>query len=116
MSNYPQFLFLLSLFTIIISSTHSSSSIRNVIGEYQPIKNLEDPYVQEIAKFAITEHDKETKDHLELVKVLKGESQVVSGINYRLTVSTNDTHQYETVIFDNKRMHQRSLTSFTPVS
>ena len=115
MSNYHQFLFLLSLVTIILS-THSSSIRNGNIGEYQPIKNLDDPYVQEIAKFAITEHDKETKDHLELVKVLKGEFQVVSEINYRLTISTNDTHHYETVIFDNKRMHQRSLTFFIPVS
>ncbi|CAO2840205.1 unnamed protein product [Amaranthus hypochondriacus] len=111
---YCKFLLIVSLVTII-TSTYSSSIRDKGNGDYQPIKNLNDPYVQEIAKYAIDEHDKEKKDHLGLVKLVKGEFQVVSGINYRLIISANDTLDYEAIVFDNKRLHQRRLTSFIPV-
>ncbi|CAO2842434.1 unnamed protein product [Amaranthus hypochondriacus] len=100
---------------VAISAVSASRKRDAVVGGYRSIKDLNDPYVQDVAKFAVTEHNKEGKDHLELVKIVKGESQVVAGTNYRLTIAANDSHQYEAVVYDKPWQHYRSLTSFTPV-
>ncbi|XP_010057838.2 cysteine proteinase inhibitor 1 [Eucalyptus grandis] len=85
---------------------------------WEPIKNLNDPYVQEIAKFAIKTHNDEAKTGLVLEKVVKGETQVVAGTNYKLVVAAKDgadTKNFEAVVWDKPWEHFRSLTSFKPV-
>ncbi|KAL2932256.1 Cysteine proteinase inhibitor 5 [Bienertia sinuspersici] len=88
------------------------------LGGFKPIKNLNDPYIQDIAKFAVEEYNKRSPNghRLRLVNVVKGESQVVAGTNYRLTIAANDDHQYLAVVYDRPWQHYRSLTSFNAVS
>ncbi|XP_039170039.1 cysteine proteinase inhibitor 1-like [Eucalyptus grandis] len=89
-----------------------------LVGGWEPIKNLNDPYVQEIAKFAIKTHNDQAKTGLVLEKVVKGETQVVAGTNYKLVVAAKDgadTKNFEAVVWDKPWEHFRSLTSFKPV-
>ncbi|KAL3740877.1 hypothetical protein ACJRO7_022066 [Eucalyptus globulus] len=89
-----------------------------LVGGWEPIKNLNDPYVQEIAKFAIKTHNDQAKTGLVLEKVVKGETQVVAGTNYKLVVAAKDgasTKNFEAVVWDKPWEHSRSLTSFKPV-
>ena len=49
-----------------------------------------DPEVQKVAKFAVKAQAKTTGRPLDLVKILKVESQVVAGLNYRLEIEVAD--------------------------
>ena len=46
--------------------------------------------VKEIVDFAVNEYNKESRAKLRLQKVIKGESQVVAGINYRLVIAVKN--------------------------
>ncbi|KAI3434182.1 Cystatin domain-containing protein, partial [Psidium guajava] len=89
-----------------------------LVGGWQPIKNLSDPYVREIAEFAVKAHNDDAKTGLVLKKVVKGETQVVSGTNYRLVVEVEDgadTRSFEAVVWDKPWEHFRRLSSFKAV-
>ncbi|KAK9715082.1 hypothetical protein RND81_06G142200 [Saponaria officinalis] len=77
--------FVLSLLAVITTTSA-------IVGSYKPIPDLHDPHVQEIAKYAVSEHNKHTSAArlLEYVEIVKGESQVVAGIMYRLVISAKD--------------------------
>ncbi|EHA8586682.1 cysteine proteinase inhibitor 1 [Cocos nucifera] len=90
-----------------------------LLGGWQPIKNVNDAHVQEIAKFAVSEHNKLANTRLAFSKVVKGETQVVSGINYRLVVEAKNggtTAKYEAVVWEKAWEGFRKLTSFEPVN
>ncbi|KAF8030299.1 hypothetical protein BT93_E2678 [Corymbia citriodora subsp. variegata] len=85
---------------------------------WKPIKDLSDSYVQEIAEFAIKTHNDNAKTGLVLEKVVKGETQVVEGTNYRLVVKVKDganTKSFEAIVWDKPWEHFRRLTSFKAV-
>jgi len=87
-------------------------------GGWSPIKNINDPHVTEIANYAVTEHDKQSGQKLKLEKVIKGETQIVSGVNYRLVIAATDgssSKNYEAIVLEKEWQHFRSLTSFTPL-
>lgn len=62
------------------------------LGGWQPIKDLNDPHVREIGEFAVSEHNKEVEhdQKLSLRRVVRGETQVVAGINYHLLLEVDD--------------------------
>lgn len=62
------------------------------LGAWQPIKDLNDPHVREIGEFAVSEHNKEVEhdQKLSLRRVVRGETQVVAGINFRLLLEVDD--------------------------
>ncbi|KAG5011310.1 hypothetical protein JHK87_019825 [Glycine soja] len=86
-------------------------------GGWNPIKNINDPHVTEIANFAVTEYDKQSGEKLKLVKVIKGDLQVVAGLNYRLSLTASDSNNYQAIVYEKAwaREHYRNLTSFTPL-
>ncbi|KAH1055595.1 hypothetical protein J1N35_033660 [Gossypium stocksii] len=87
-------------------------------GGWTPIKNIKDPHVIEIAKFAINEYKKKSKGNLKLEEVEKGETQVVSGINYKLVLQAKDEtadNSYEAVVWEKAWLKFRKLTFFTLV-
>ncbi|XP_021831675.1 cysteine proteinase inhibitor 1-like [Prunus avium] len=63
-----------------------------LVGGYQPIKNISDPHVKEIAEFAVSEYNKQAQGKNKLVfqRVIRGETQVVAGINFRLVISAKN--------------------------
>ncbi|ONK59772.1 uncharacterized protein A4U43_C08F10480 [Asparagus officinalis] len=91
------------------------------LGGYRPIKNLSDPHLGEIGKFAVSEHNKEANTKLVFTKVIKGESQVVAGINYKLVIEAKDTThnnkvgRYEVIVWEKSWKKFMKLTSFKPV-
>ncbi|KAK9715078.1 hypothetical protein RND81_06G141800 [Saponaria officinalis] len=111
MNTRPLF-FVLSL--VAVTATTSA-----IVGSYKPIPDLHDTHVQEIAKYAVSEHNKLTSARLEYVEIVKGESQVVAGTNYRLVISTKDggaVKNYEAVVYEKPWAHYLSLTSFATVN
>ncbi|PON34352.1 Cystatin [Parasponia andersonii] len=88
-----------------------------LVGGWQPIEDLKDPHVREIAEFAVTEYNKQSKLDLKLKSVVKGETQVVAGTNYRLVVSVQNkavAEKYEALVWERPWLHFRNLTSFKP--
>lgn len=89
-----------------------------LVGGWHPIKNLNDPYIKEIAGFAVDEYNKQSKASLKFAGVKSGDSQVVAGTNYRLIITATDgttTGDYEAVVWDKPWERFRKLTSFKPV-
>ncbi|KAK3036921.1 hypothetical protein RJ639_030886 [Escallonia herrerae] len=85
------------------------------VGRWEPIKDPKDPKVQEIGEFAVSEHNKEAKASLKYESVVKGETKVVSGTNYRLRIEAEDggvSGNYEAVVWDKPWKKFRQLTSF----
>ncbi|OIV96068.1 hypothetical protein TanjilG_27172 [Lupinus angustifolius] len=84
-------------------------------GGWTAIKNINNPHVKEIADFAVTEHNEQSGDKLKIGSIIKGESQVVSGTNYRLLLTASDgsaVKRYEAVVLEKLWLHYRNLTSF----
>ncbi|XP_054778878.1 cysteine proteinase inhibitor 5 [Prosopis cineraria] len=112
-------LVLLSLFFLPLCAV-AEGSRGPLLGGWTPIKDIEDPHVTEIAKFAVSEYDKRSGAALKLEKVLKGETQVVAGTNYRLVLAAKDgsssaSKNYEAVVWEKPWEHFMNLTSFKPV-
>ncbi|RWW25321.1 hypothetical protein BHE74_00058818 [Ensete ventricosum] len=88
-----------------------------IVGGWTPIENIGDPDVAEIAEFAVAEHNHEAGTNLKLCKVVKGETQVVAGTNYKLVLGAKDggagvVSEYEAVVWEKTWEHFRKLTSF----
>ena len=115
----PHYLILLSLLVFASVSALAAARLGGIVGGWTPIKDIKnDPHVAEIAEYAVTEYDKRSGANLKLVKVVKGETQVVAGINYRLVLKAKDgskTTDYEAVVWEKAWEHFRNLTSFTPL-
>ncbi|CAL9765474.1 unnamed protein product, partial [Musa acuminata subsp. burmannicoides] len=63
----------------------------------------DDPHVREIAVFAVTKYNVQENKDLELSQVLAGQQQVVSGMNYNLTLQVKDglsTAKYVAVVYE----------------
>ncbi|KAK6938876.1 Cystatin domain [Dillenia turbinata] len=89
--------------------------ICGIPGGWQPITNLKDPHVVEIAEFAVTQHNKVAKENLKFESVIKGETQVVAGMNYKLVLAAKDgeaENNYEAVVWEKAWLGYRNLTSF----
>ncbi|KAF8082346.1 hypothetical protein N665_0831s0009 [Sinapis alba] len=113
--NKAIFLFLLSFILLPLHIFASES-----FGDWGPIRDVKDPQVIKIGQFAVFEYNKQSKSVLKFMNIVRGEFQIVSGINYRLVVETNDGSNnvgtmYEAVVLDQPWMKTINLTSFTPL-
>lgn len=92
------------------------SVVEGNLGGWQPIKDLSDPNIQAVAKFAVDEHNKQTTSSLVLVKIVEGKQQVVSGMIYSLTIAAKNggagTKNYEAVVVERVSDHYKGLQSF----
>ncbi|CAN7110257.1 unnamed protein product [Brassica rapa subsp. narinosa] len=79
-------------------------------------KDLSDPNIQAVAKYAVDEHNKQITGNLVFVKILKGKEQVVAGKTYSLTIAAKNggagTKNYEAVVVETLRSHHFGLQSF----
>ncbi|KAI7729916.1 hypothetical protein M8C21_010861, partial [Ambrosia artemisiifolia] len=55
---------------------------QKTIGNWLEIASPDDPMVIEIGKFAVEEHNKESNDTLKFDEVIKGDTQIVGGMNW----------------------------------
>ncbi|XP_058726204.1 cysteine proteinase inhibitor 5-like [Vicia villosa] len=83
--------------------------------EWRPIKEINDPYVIGVADFAVNQFNKITGANLKFEKIIKGESQIVKGKNYRFILSATDgvvSNNYQATVYDMPWGYIRNLTSF----
>ncbi|XP_038897049.1 cysteine proteinase inhibitor 5-like [Benincasa hispida] len=89
------------------------------LGRWEPIENIEDPYVQEMGRFSVMEHNKQTGANLKFIRVVNGEKQVVAGINYRLRIEArnemNLVWTYEAMVNDRPWEKKWKLIYFVPL-
>ncbi|KAJ0240571.1 Cysteine proteinase inhibitor 5 [Hirschfeldia incana] len=119
MNNKAIFLLLLPL---VLLPLYASASAR--LGGWRPLSDVNDPHVVEIGEFSVSEYNKQSKSGLKFVSVVSGESQVVSGTNYRLIVAVNGgveianadgaSKNYEAIVWEQPWLKSRNLTSFKP--
>ncbi|XVE57351.1 hypothetical protein DITRI_Ditri04bG0084200 [Diplodiscus trichospermus] len=119
-SNGPHLSTSIQFLLPILPFVFSDARRENLVGRWEPIKDINDTHVREVAEFAVAEYNKRSKGSLKLNRVVKGEMQVVSGINYELDVettdgTTTDPKQYEAVVWEKAMGSSRSLTSFKPI-
>ncbi|KAL1560019.1 cysteine proteinase inhibitor 5-like [Salvia divinorum] len=99
----------------------AAASLGPRAGGWKTIANPNAAQVVAIANFAVAEHNKEKKTSLVLVSVKKGESQVVSGMNYRFLISAKQDGAtavpnkiYSAVVYYSPS-GSPSLRSFAPI-
>ncbi|KAG6470828.1 cysteine proteinase inhibitor 8-like [Zingiber officinale] len=114
---------LLAFFAGGVAAARAPASSRGpLVGGWTPIANVNDAHVQELAAFAVSEHNKTQNDgsRLTLVRVVKAEQQVVAGTNYRLDLSVKDANgaaaSYQAVVWEKPWQNFRQLTSFVRLS
>ncbi|XP_010440146.1 PREDICTED: cysteine proteinase inhibitor 4-like [Camelina sativa] len=110
----------ISLILIPLVSVVEGGRLGGGYGSQKPIKNLSDPNVIAIAKYAIGEHNKQSKENLVFVKVVEGTTQVVSGTKYNLKIAAKSggggkIQNYEAVVVEKLWLHSKSLESFKAV-
>ncbi|XWS15478.1 hypothetical protein CRYUN_Cryun34aG0004100 [Craigia yunnanensis] len=115
MHQNPRFLILLLSLLFLPIIFFDAKAEKVLLGGWTPIENITDPHVTEIAEFAVTEYNKQSKTTLKLLKVVKGETQVVAGLNYKLLLNATDgaaTNLYQAVVWEKAWEHYMNLTSF----
>ncbi|CAH2052748.1 unnamed protein product [Thlaspi arvense] len=113
MNNKVIFVLLISLVLLPLYASAAAS-----LGGWIPITNIKDPHVVHIGEFAVSEYNKQTKSGLKFDSVVSGESQMVSGLNYRLVVAADNSgtsKNYEAMVWEELWQKSMNLTSFTPL-
>ncbi|KAI3802688.1 hypothetical protein L1987_30829 [Smallanthus sonchifolius] len=101
--------------SILIISLFYKPSAALSGGAWKPIPDVTHPMVVAIGKFAVTEHNKVDHASLKFTKVVKGETQVVAGMNYNLTITAVDgsvEKNYVALVWDKPWEKFRQLVSF----
>nr|WFP52518.1 cystatin [Aristotelia chilensis] len=110
---------LLVISSLFLSLFAASARIDPLVGGWTPIKNVKDPHVKEIGEFAVDAYNKGSKAALKFETVISGETQVVSGTNYKLIVAAKDgeavSKNYEAVVWEKPWVNFKNLTSFKVV-
>ncbi|PRQ28261.1 putative Cystatin domain-containing protein [Rosa chinensis] len=94
------------------------AALVGLAGGWKPIKDINGPHVKEIAEFVVSEYNKKSGKKLEFQSVMKGETQVVAGENYRLVIAVKGNlaaAKYEGVVYEKIWEHTRELLSFDQV-
>ncbi|KAK1611199.1 hypothetical protein QYE76_034872 [Lolium multiflorum] len=89
-----------------------------LLNGWEQIPDLNDPDVQEIARWAVAEHAKQANDGLQLKRVVSGMQQIVSGMRYkfRLDAVNSDGKEgmYRADAFYQAWTNTRRLDYFAP--
>ncbi|KAM5561242.1 hypothetical protein ABKV19_022038 [Rosa sericea] len=110
-------LLLLAILALLFSLSAAAPE-SPALGGWKPIKNTNDPHVKEIAEFAVSEYNKKSKNKLVFQSVVKGETQVVAGENFRLVIAVKDKSsavKYEAVVWERLWLNSKILTFFKQV-
>ncbi|KAE8648197.1 hypothetical protein Csa_018520 [Cucumis sativus] len=89
------------------------------MSDYTPVQDLDNPHIKELAEWTVAEYNKEGGYQLALSSVVKCESQIVAGVNYRFILTAKDENDnegnYEAVIWEKVWDQFRKLISFQPL-
>ncbi|WOK95469.1 multicystatin-like [Canna indica] len=113
-------IFLSLLFCVVLFSHQAIAARDNLVGGWQPINGgTNDPHIQKLAQFAISENNKQPGVSFELVNVVKAEMQVVAGINYRLLLNakskSGSVDAFQAVVFESLKSELK-LVSFVKIN
>ncbi|GKC18959.1 cysteine proteinase inhibitor 6-like protein [Tanacetum coccineum] len=78
-------------------------------------RNLNGIDIENLARFALEEHNKKENSLLKFVRLVKAKEQVVAGMLYHLTLEANDagkTKVYETKVWVKPWMNFKEMTEF----
>uniref|UniRef100_A0A0D9VR28 Cystatin domain-containing protein n=1 Tax=Leersia perrieri TaxID=77586 RepID=A0A0D9VR28_9ORYZ len=108
----------ISLLLAAVAATATAAP--GTIGGWSPIKNTDDPHIQELGQWAVTEENKRvTSNTITFRMVINGEQQLVSGMNYRLTINASSLHDddggYKAVVYEQEWTKMRKLISFDKI-
>ncbi|KAE8810896.1 cystatin Hv-CPI6 [Hordeum vulgare] len=112
-------LLLLALLATALAATSALGRRGVLLGGWSPVKDVNDPHVQELGGWAVAQHASLAKDGLLFRRVTRGEQQVVSGMNYRLFVVAADGSGKRVTYLAQIYEHwsrTRKLTSFKPAA
>ncbi|KAK9084673.1 hypothetical protein Sjap_025084 [Stephania japonica] len=91
--------------------------VRSLLGGYHPA-DPNDSKIVEIGHYAVQEYNNRTHMGLKFVNLIKADTQVVAGINYRLVIAArnkNDQVQYyDAVVLERAWESYKTLTCFEP--
>ncbi|XP_004295573.1 PREDICTED: cysteine proteinase inhibitor 1-like [Fragaria vesca subsp. vesca] len=111
--------FLLALFAFLVplvASAFRGPSEDQIVGAWEIIKDIGDPHVQEIAKWGVSEYNRQSHKGLVFQRVISGQEQSVAGWNYKLITSIKDGSSivnYEVYVYERVWENFRQLISFT---
>ncbi|KAF8690802.1 hypothetical protein HU200_041193 [Digitaria exilis] len=107
---------LLVVIAIVAIQMVATPTMAGLVGGFKPIDNINDPHVQELGGWAVTEHVKKANDGLTFTNVVSGDVQVVAGYKYRLIVDVSDSNgkdaKYQAVVWERDWLNSRELLSF----
>ena len=87
-----------------------------IVGGWRPIKDVNDPHIQELGGWAVSEHVRQANDGLRFGRVVSGDEQVVSGMNYMLLIeATNGAGKsatYGAAVYEQEWTKTRKLLAF----
>ncbi|KAL7607094.1 cysteine proteinase inhibitor 5 [Lactuca sativa] len=89
---------------------------QKTVGSWLEIASPDDPAVIEVGQFAVDQHNKDTNSTLKFQSVVKGDTQIVGGMNWRLTIEVKDdnsTKNCEAYVYEQPLQKVRKLISFT---
>ncbi|KAF0921895.1 hypothetical protein E2562_020506 [Oryza meyeriana var. granulata] len=121
MVRVPLLLLLVALSATAARAAHLGGGGRGpLVGGWSKIKDVGDPHIQELGGWAVERHASLASDGLRFRRVMSGEEQVVSGMNYRLVVDASDpageSASYVAVVYEQSWTNTRQLTSFKPAA
>ncbi|KAK6919728.1 Cystatin domain [Dillenia turbinata] len=111
------------ILALVLSIMVLQDSVSALFDGCNPINNLNDPHVVEIAKFALSEINNQINTRpLKLKSVDQGCSQVVAGLSYLLRISTMETmgldliKKFEVLVWEKAGSGDKKLISFKPIN
>ncbi|KAK1424418.1 hypothetical protein QVD17_19747 [Tagetes erecta] len=119
-SHHISFLMIIivSLFFNLYITTCVAENGQKTVGNWLEIASPDDPAVIEIGEFAVDEHNKDTNSTLKFERVVKGETQIVGGMNWRLTIEVEDVQvvkNCEVLVYEQPWQNVTKLISFNTV-
>ncbi|KAG2582718.1 cysteine proteinase inhibitor 8-like [Panicum virgatum] len=111
---------LLLVAAVVVCAVAATPTTATKVGVWEPITDINDPFVQELGGWAVAEHVKEANDGLKLSKVVSGDQKVGSGMNYRLVIHAlgrdGKGASYKALVYDQEWSNTRRLLSFAPAN
>uniref|UniRef100_A0A0E0E3W5 Cysteine proteinase inhibitor n=1 Tax=Oryza meridionalis TaxID=40149 RepID=A0A0E0E3W5_9ORYZ len=89
-----------------------------VVGGVEPVGNENDLHLVDLARFAVTEHNKKANSLLEFEKLVSVKQQVVAGTLYYFTIEVKEGDAkklYEAKVWEKPWMDFKELQEFKPV-
>ncbi|KAL5217437.1 hypothetical protein ABZP36_018121 [Zizania latifolia] len=105
---------------VCCAATATEQATAITVGSWQPIKDISDPHVQELGRWAVAEANKAApSNELTFRRVTGGEQQVVAGVNYRLDVAASSRNDmdgvYKAVLYEQDWTNTRKLISLDKI-